>query len=83
MAFNSLQSAFTYIIAFNPGEVDSLFFFLLAARCSGKGSGPRQTEVQIPTAALPAIQPQTMGFCSPGLLFLPWKTGKSFLLPVR
>lgn len=78
MAFNSLQSAFTYIIAFNPGEVDSLFFVLLAARCSGEGSGSRHTEVQILAATLPAIQPQTMGFRSPGLLFLPWKMGNDF-----
>lgn len=28
MAFNSLQSAFTYIITFNPSEVDSLLHFI-------------------------------------------------------
>lgn len=40
MAFNSLQSAFTYIITLNPSEIDSFFSILLAAQWSGKSSEP-------------------------------------------
>lgn len=44
MAFDSLQSVFTYITTFTPRGVDSFFPSVLSiALCAGKTAGVRQT----------------------------------------